>query len=114
KRVHRLEPTKKLQLFEKKADSASSSSYPGSSMRIISGGGIPHDKRQAAAAGEEVVLANSENLLGDLNSNEGIIGPTEMEFSVQLPSCSTIKNRDKSQIIHFDTTYSNIVVHHWI
>jgi hypothetical protein len=114
KTVHRFEPTRKLQLFEKKADSASLSSFPGSSIKILCGGGIPYDRRQAAAAGEEVILADSDNLLGDLDSSDSAIGPTEMEFNVQLPSCSTMKDNDRNQMIHFDTTYENIVVHHWI
>ncbi len=113
KRVHRLEPTRKIQLFEKRADGPSTSAYPGSSMRIISGGGIAYDGRAAAAAGDESLPRDINNLLGNLEGEHNV-GPTEMEFSVQLPSCHSMKERDKSHQIHFDTTYHAIQVHHWI
>lgn len=108
-----MEPTRKVQLFEKRADSGPVSTFPGSTMRIISGGGIPYDMRASAARGEEVTPLDTNNLLGDLESDTNI-GPTEMEFSVQLPSCQMMRERDRTQRLHFDTTYQNIQVHHWI
>ena len=114
KRVHRLEPTRKVQLFEKRADGHSVSSYPGSTIRIIAGGGIPYDYRAAAAAGSEDVPRDQVNLLGNLDNDSASIGPTEMEFSVQLPSCHMMKDKLKSERLHFDTTYQNIQVNHWI
>ncbi|KAL9533804.1 putative arrestin-related trafficking adapter [Sphaerulina musiva] len=113
KRVHRMEPTRKVQLFEKRADSAPTSTFPGSTMRVTSGGGIPHNQRAAAARGEDVTPIDNTNLLGNLDT-DAAIGPTEMEFNVQLPSCHTMKERDRTQRLHFDTTYQNIQVHHWI
>lgn len=114
KRVHRLEPTRKILLFEKRADSDSTSSYPGSSMRVLAGGGIPYDYREAAARGDERVPHDSQNLLGNLDNDSGSIGPTEMEFTVQLPSCHMMKEKVRTEHLHFDTTYSNIQVNHWI
>nr|OQO23491.1 hypothetical protein B0A51_08931 [Rachicladosporium sp. CCFEE 5018] len=113
KHVHRMEPTRKVQLFEKRSDSDPTSTFPGSTMRITSGGGIPYDARARAARGENVTPADTTNLLGNLEGDSNI-GPTEMEFNVQLPSCHTMKERDRSQRLHFDTTYQNIQVHHWI
>ncbi|KAL1302301.1 hypothetical protein AAFC00_002716 [Neodothiora populina] len=113
KRVHRMEPTRKVQLFEKRADAAPTSTFPGSSMRVTAGGGVPYDQRAQAAAGEQVTVADSTNLLGNLEG-ESNIGPTEMEFDVQLPSCSTNREGNRSTRLHFDTTYQNIQVHHWI
>ena len=113
KRVHRLEPTRKIQLFEKRADGPSTSAYPGSSMRITAGGGIPYDNRAAAARGDESVPRDTSNLLGNLEGDSNV-GPTEMEFNIQLPSCQTMKERDKLARLHFDTTYNAIQVHHWI
>jgi hypothetical protein len=113
KSVHRFQPAKKVLLFEKRADSASTSTYPGSSMRVTAGGGIDWDNRAAAARGEEIVDRSRTNLLGNLGSDAGV-GPTEMEFNVQLPSCHEMKNRDESQRLHFDTTYENIQINHWI
>ena len=114
KKVHRLEPTRKIQLFEKRADSASVSTYPGSSMRILAGGGIPYDYRAAAASGSEDVPRDVANLLGNLDSDSASLGPTEMEIAVQLPSCQQMKDRLRGDRLHFDTTYSNIQVNHWI
>jgi hypothetical protein len=114
KRVHRLEPVRKVQLFEKRADGPATSTFPGSTMRIVSGGGVPYDMRAAAASGADVPLNDPSNLLGDLSSGDRSIGPTEMEFNVQLPSCHNMRDKDKSGKLHFDTTYQNIQVHHWI
>jgi arrestin-related trafficking adapter 3/6 len=114
KRVHRLEPTRKVQLFEKRADGPSISAYPGSSVRVTAGGGIAWDHREAAARGEEDVPRDPINLLGNLDYDSASIGPTEMEFTVKLPSCHEMNDRIKSERIHFDTTYQNIQVNHWI
>lgn len=113
KSVHRLQPAKKVLLFEKRAESASTSTYPGSSMRVTAGGGIDWDHRAAAARGEEIVDRSRTNLLGNLATETGV-GPTEMEFNVQLPSCHEMKGRDEAQRLHFDTTYENIQINHWI
>ncbi|KAJ5620657.1 hypothetical protein N7510_004641 [Penicillium lagena] len=113
KSVHRFQPAKKVLLFEKRADSASTSTYPGSTMRVTAGGGIEWDRRAAAARGEELVDRGRTNLLGNLSSETGV-GPTEMEFSVQLPSCQEMRARDEAHRLHFDTTYENIQINHWI
>lgn len=113
KRVHRLEPIRKFQLFEKRADAPSSSAYPGSSVRITAGGGVAYDGRAAAARGDENVPRDTSNLLGNLEGEHNV-GPTEMEFSVQLPSCHNMKETDKFSRLHFDTTYQGIQIHHWI
>lgn len=113
KSVHRFQPAKKVLLFEKRADSASTSTYPGSSMRVTAGGGIDWDYRSAAARGDEIVDRSRTNLLGNLSSDAGV-GPTEMEFNVQLPSCHEMKHRDEAQRLHFDTTYENIQINHWV
>ncbi|RPB15970.1 hypothetical protein P167DRAFT_517996 [Morchella conica CCBAS932] len=108
KKVHRLDPTKKVQLYEKRADGPASSAFTGSSARVVAGGGF--DPSQTAGEGQNIDSGNgSDSLLGDLNGEKNI-GPTEMEFSIQLPGCNA-KEKDR---IHFDTTYQNIQVHHWI
>ncbi|KAH7108833.1 hypothetical protein B0J11DRAFT_239777 [Dendryphion nanum] len=109
KRVRRMEPARKIQLFEKQAGSEPTSAFPGSSIRIVSGGGVPCNQRAAALRGELVEVSDPTNLLGDLDS-DAEIGTTEMEFNVQLPSCYN----NKHARLHFDTTYQNIKVHHWI
>lgn len=115
KKVHRMEPTRKVQLFEKRADQPPQSTFPGSTMRVTSGGGVPYDQRVQAARGEEFTPGDSTNLLGNLTGGDTSVGPTEMEFNVQLPSCQAMKEeRQRSHRLHFDTTYQNIQVHHWI
>lgn len=110
KRVHRIEPARKVQLLEKRSDAVLVSTFPGSTMRVTAGGGVPYDSRASAASGVQVSTSDPCNLLGDLTGESGI-GPTEMEFNVQLPSCHT---GDPASNLHFDTTYGNIQVHHWI
>ncbi|KAF2666697.1 hypothetical protein BT63DRAFT_376284 [Microthyrium microscopicum] len=115
KRVHRTEPARKILLFEKRSDGPPVSTFPGSTMRIISGGGVPYDMRAAAARGEPVPGIDPNNLLGNLENHDRGIGPTEMELNVQLPTCAAMGGiKDKQSKMHFDTTYSNIRVHHWI
>jgi len=101
KKVHRIEPVRKIQIYEKRADGPASAQYPGSSVRILSGGrqGDPDNPEFESQPNQTL----GDNLLGDL------IGPTEMEFLVRLPGCGA-----KDGKIHFDTTYKNIKVHHWI
>lgn len=111
--VHRFLPPKKILLFEKRADSPSVSTFPGSTMRVTAGGGIERSRQEAAARGEEQVDRHATSLLGNL-SNDATVGPTEMEFNVQLPSCHSMKGRDPAHRLHFDTTYENIQINHWI
>lgn len=113
KRVHRMEPTRKVLLYEKRADGSTNSTFPGSTQRVTAGGGIPFAQREAAARGERVETQDSANMLGRLDQ-ETSVGPTEMEFSVQLPGCQQTTDRDRVNQLHFDTTYQNIQVHHWI
>ncbi|KAL9059993.1 MAG: hypothetical protein Q9162_000843 [Coniocarpon cinnabarinum] len=113
KRVHRMEPTRKVLLFEKRSDGPSVSRFPGSSMKILSGGGIPYDQRDAAKGGQEVIPVDTSNLLGRLEGDSNI-GPTEMEFNVQLPGCQDSVDKEQPSRLNFDTTYTNIQVHHWI
>lgn len=113
RKVHRMEPVKKVQLLEKKADSPSVSAFPGSSVRIVAGGGLDDAARRAAGGNFEPVIPGCNNLLGDLTGMHNA-GPTEMEFSVQLPGCPSSAAAEKGKRIHFDTTFGNIQVHHWI
>ena len=69
KRVHQLEPTRKVQLFEKRADRHSVSAYPGSSIRITAGGEVAYDH---PAAGDEEMPRDPTNLVTD--SGAGSIG----------------------------------------
>ncbi|KAK6526878.1 hypothetical protein TWF281_010075 [Arthrobotrys megalospora] len=105
KKVHRIEPTRKIQIYEKRADGPVHASYPGSSARVTAGGRHGDPDNPDSELGPDQRLG--DNLLGDLEGD--IIGPTEMEFNVRLPGCGAKEGK-----IHFDTTYKNIQVHHWI
>jgi len=76
KKVHRLEPTRKILLHEKNAG--------------VSGGA-------------------NESLLGNIDGASNA-GATEFDIDVKLPGCKAT-GKDK---VHFDTTFNNIKVHHWI
>lgn len=113
KTYHRLDGTKKVLLFEKRADAQSSSTFPGSVCRVTAGGGVAYDSRSEAAEGVEYVNPRNTNLLGDLEASFEA-GPTEMEFNVQLPSCEELKKKDTSRALHFDTTHEQLQINHWI
>lgn len=76
KKIHRLEPTRKILLLEKNAG--------------VSGGA-------------------NESLLGNIDGASNA-GATEFDMEVKLPGCDA-SGKDK---VHFDTTFANIKVHHWI
>ncbi|OJD10571.1 hypothetical protein AJ78_08458 [Emergomyces pasteurianus Ep9510] len=113
KTYHRLDGTKKVLLFEKRADALSSSTFPGSVCRVTAGGGVAYDSRRQASEGIEYVNPRNTNLLGDLETSFEA-GPTEMEFNVQLPSCGELKKKDTSRALHFDTTHEQLQISHWI
>jgi hypothetical protein len=115
RKVHRLEPAKKVQLFEKRANAPPVSTFPGSTVRVLAGGGAVSAASEAGASGSVNSAASLDraNLLGDLESGCDA-GPTEMEFNVQLPGCPNSNEGEKANRIHCDTTFSNIQVHHWI
>lgn len=106
RRVHRTEPPKTIQLLEKSASSPMTSSYEGSTIRILSGGGVNYDHREAAARGQEVPSATS-NLLGNLAEQHNL-GPTEMELNAQLPDCNALIR------LHPATNFRSVQVNHWI
>lgn len=108
-----MEPTRKVLLYEKRADGTTTSTFTGSSARVTAGGGVPYDQREAAARGDPFTPQDNTNLLGRLDK-DAQVGPTEMEFNVQLPGCHHATDKDRMNRLHFDTTYSNIQVHHWI
>lgn len=113
KAIQHFEPRKWFLLFEKKANSASFSAYPGSSMRVTTGAGVPWINQAATARGEKFIGHNRNNLLGDL-SDDCRAEPTEMEFNVQLPDCQSIKGRDEMQKLHCDSTYGSFKITHKI
>ena len=104
KKFHRIDPPRKILLFDKKSDGTTTSAFAGSSSTIISGGGMVNGVVPPPESN-----TSNDNILGDL-TGEHNVGPTEMEFNVRLPGCNA-KDRER---IHFDTTCKEIQVHHWI
>ena len=113
RKVHRLEPARKVLLFEKRADGPSVSTFPGSSVRILAGGGVDHDSLAANSQARQLTGPDRNNLLDDADGSYNV-GSTEMEFGVQLPGCHDLIDGENSQQIHLDVTSSNIRVNHWI
>jgi hypothetical protein len=110
---HDVKPRKSFLLFEKTAHPASSSNYQGSLTPVAAGGGIPWNNRVAAVTGEDLVDNNRKILLGGL-SDSCQAGSTEIELSVKIPNCHSIKYEDEMQKLHCDATYESIEIAHQI
>lgn len=108
RKVQRLEPSRKILLFEKRAEAPATTTFEGSTVKLLSGGGICAE--DMVQGGYTDVVNGTDNLLGDLTTGSPNVGPTEMEFNVQLPGCNA-KERER---LHCDTSHRNIQVHHWI
>lgn len=97
-------PTKRVLLFEKQGGLESTSTYPGSEIHIISGGGME-------------LVGNTPNG-NSTNKNTNLLGAipsdTEIDLKVQLPSCHEMKRRENWQCLHFDTEVETLQVNHWI
>jgi hypothetical protein len=90
-------PAKKVLLFEKQPGLASYSSYPGSTMRIMT------DEGTIRPPGIQ-----SMNLLGEK------LETSEINLEVQLPRCPEMRIKGKSQWLHFSTKGGSPEVNHWI
>ncbi|KAK2871761.1 hypothetical protein FQN49_002858 [Arthroderma sp. PD_2] len=107
RKVHRVASDKMLLLFEKRAGLPSRSIYPGSTMRLSSGG-----YQDITPSGEDVV-GGGTNFLGDTNHASFGMGTTELECEVQLPSCPAMKKMpDIAMRLHCDTQYTSIEITH--
>ncbi|PKX90094.1 arrestin C-terminal domain-containing protein [Aspergillus novofumigatus IBT 16806] len=90
-------PTKRVLLFEKQAGVASYSSYPGSTMRIMT------DEGSIRSPGIQTM-----NLLGEE------LETSEINLEVQLPRCPEMRVKGKRQWLHFSTKGGSPEVNHWI
>jgi hypothetical protein len=129
KKVTRKDAQRKILLFERHAGKPLAPDYESSEIRVLAGGELTEEQRARARAMAErrrlyeaqmtgsmpePLPAPTENLLGDLDLGlEHLINQTEIEMEVQLPTCAMMK-KDKTKVLHPDTTYKNIQVHHWI
>jgi hypothetical protein len=110
KRVHRIEPVRKIQLLEKPADVPPTNTISGSLMRTISSEVTISDQNPIVS---KLQIQGPKEPLDSLIGDVSIVSK-EMELLVQLPSCYKIKDNDKSSRLHSDTTYQNIKVYHWL
>jgi hypothetical protein len=110
KGVRRMEPVRKIQLFEKWVDASPRSTISEGLTRIGSAGVCTSDHNLAAS---KMQIRGPMELFSD-TSRDPSSQSTELEFLAQLPSYQNMKDNDKSSRLHSDTTYQNIQVHHWI
>ncbi|KAJ4392274.1 hypothetical protein N0V93_005899 [Gnomoniopsis smithogilvyi] len=129
RKVTRKDPGRKILLLEKAAGKPLDKQYQSSEFRIISGGELSPDERfhaRETAARRRTVEASrsgttprplpepTENLLGDLDLGlETYWGSTEMEMSVQMPTCEMMA-KDKSLRMNPDCSWKNVNVYHWM
>jgi hypothetical protein len=109
KRVRRMEPVRETLLFERRGDVFPTSAFFGSLKGAVSGGARTFDQSPAGLKTQAIVPTA---ILGDLGEDASNL-VTEMEVLAQLPSCHNMTDL-KSPKFHFDTTYQNIQIHHWI
>lgn len=120
--VRQRQERKRILLMEKRAGARSSSVYPGSTVRVITGGGLPVDEQMevhgqsAESAANDKFVTNGNSLLGDLSGATDSMGcgPTELEFNMQLPICQLMHKKPPSEQIHTDTHTPMIEVSHTI
>lgn len=125
RRVARREPGRKILLLEKTAGRPLDPAYNTSELRILSGGERSPSERRDARLGAAAILRatapqapplpeQSDNLLGDLDLGlEEFWGPTELEASVQMPTC-VMMARNKDLTLNPDCSWKNANVYHWI
>ncbi|KAF8852302.1 hypothetical protein BDZ45DRAFT_114516 [Acephala macrosclerotiorum] len=131
KKVTRRDTTRKILLLEKSAGKPLGKDYVGSEVRQRRGGEpSPQERAEIRERVEtrrrrmaeryggtpEPLPDVTENMLGDLDlagDLESIIGATEIEMDVQLPTCEAIE-KDRTKRLHHDCSWKNVDVHHWI
>lgn len=110
KRVHRIEPVRKMLLVEKRANTQPETSVSGSLVRTVRGGGATSYQNEAVSGAKTQALTD---LSGSFNGDV-IKGTKVVEFLVPLPNCHNMKHDGEALKLHSDTTSRDIVVHHWI
>jgi arrestin-related trafficking adapter 3/6 len=129
KRYSRYDNTRTVLVLEKRANTPLSPDYEGAEVRFPEGGEVtPEQRAQARAQAEswrkrvaratgttpEPLPEASDSLMGDIDLGlDHLVGQTEMEVDVQLPTCEQMR-QDKSKIIHPDSTFKDIEVNHWL
>ncbi|KAK1241872.1 hypothetical protein MKX07_007695 [Trichoderma sp. CBMAI-0711] len=129
RRVTRKDPGRKILLLEKTAGKELDPAWASSEVVTIRGGELTEEQRRAAREtaarrraheaarrkqAPEPLPAPVDNLLGDLDLGlENMWGSTEIEASVQIPTCEMMA-KNKSLRLHPDCSWKNVNVFHWI
>ncbi|KAG4435804.1 hypothetical protein IFR05_008725 [Cadophora sp. M221] len=129
RKVTRRETPRKILLFEKSAGKPLAKEYQPSEVRITRGGEQQPEERshnreyeqnrrrleaQRNQVEPEPLPEPTDNLLGDIELGlPSLLGSTELEIDVQLPTCETIA-KDRTKKLTHDCTWKNVDVHHWI
>lgn len=124
KRVTRKDPTRKILLLEKVAGKPLAKEYASSDVTIFRGGETSPEDRVRYRRYAETMRRNqgdssplpepTDNILGDIDLGlDYLIGTTEMEMNVQLPTCEMME-KDRTKRLAHDCTWKNVNVHHWI
>ncbi|RFU79360.1 arrestin-related trafficking adapter [Trichoderma arundinaceum] len=129
KRVTRKDPGRKILLLEKTAGKELDSAWSTSELVTLRGGELTEEQRRVAREtatrrrahdaarrrqAPEPLPAPVDNLLGDLDLGlENMWGSTEIEASVQIPTCEMMA-KNKSLRLHPDCSWKNVNVFHWI
>ncbi|PBP27832.1 arrestin domain-containing protein, partial [Diplocarpon rosae] len=129
KKVTRREPQRKILLFEKSAGKPLAKEYQTSVVTTTRGGEQSQQERasnrdsaqntrrmEAARAGvePEPLPDQTDNMLGDIELGlSNLLGSTEMEIEVQLPTCELMAKDATKKLTHA-CTWKNVDVHHWI
>ncbi|KAL7919600.1 hypothetical protein ACQKWADRAFT_315544 [Trichoderma austrokoningii] len=129
KRVTRKDPGRKILLLEKTAGKELDPSWADSEVITVRGGELNEDQRRVARdtasrrrahdaarrnQAPEPLPAPVDNLLGDLDLGlENMWGSTEIEASVQIPTCEMMA-KNKALRLHPDCSWKNVNVFHWI
>lgn len=129
RKVTRRENQRKILLFEKAAGKPLAKEYQPSEVRIMRGGEQTTEERahnreyaqnqrrfEANQTGIEAepLPDQTDNLLGDIDLGlPNLLGSTELEIDVQLPTCEMME-KDRTKKLTHDCTWKNVDVHHWI
>ncbi|PVH89655.1 hypothetical protein DL98DRAFT_401217 [Cadophora sp. DSE1049] len=129
RKVTRRETQRKILLFEKSAGKPLAKEYQPSEVRITRGGEQAPEERSHNREYEqnrrrieaqrnnlepEPLPEPTDNLLGDIDLGlPSLLGSTELEIDVQLPTCEMMA-KDRTKKLTHDCTWKNVDVHHWI
>lgn len=124
KKVTRKDITRKILLLEKVAGKPLAKEYATSEVIVHRGGETnPEDRARYRRHAENMRLNTgddtplpepTDNILGDIDLGlDYMVGATEMEMNVQLPTCEMMEKDRTKKLVH-DCTWKNVNVHHWI